>query len=123
MAIKPRLEDIDQMFCAFSEPTRLRILHLIRDHETCVNDLVTVLNATQSLVSRHLLALKNVGLVTCRKDGRWCYYSLAKPTHDFHVKLIECLATSFAQVPEIAADAKHAEKLRREGGCCPKECQ
>jgi len=122
MASKPRLDHVDQMFRAFSEPTRLRILHLIRDHETCVNDLVTVLNARQSLVSRHLLALKHAGLVTCRKNSRWCYYSLAKPTYDFHVKLLECLEHSFAQVPEIVADAKHAEKLRREGGCCPKEC-
>ncbi|MBA4015700.1 MAG: ArsR family transcriptional regulator [Pirellula sp.] len=122
MAGKPRLDLIDQMFCAFAEPTRLRILHLIKHQETCVNDLVTVLKSTQSHVSRHLLALKSAGLVTCRKNGRWCYYALAKPTHGYHAKLLECLEGSFSRVPEIAADAKHAEKLRRDGGCCPKEC-
>jgi ArsR family transcriptional regulator len=119
----PTLEQIDRMFKAFSEPTRLRILHLIKDRRTCVGDLETILQMPQAHVSRHLLYLRNAGLVTCRKQSRWCFYALAEPEHSFHAKLLELLNDCFRHVPEIKADAKRARSLIREGGCCPTECE
>lgn len=114
----PEARQINLMFRAFSDPTRLRILTLIHDRELCVGDIVTVVRLPQPTVSRHLAYLRRAGLVGSRKDGLWVYYSLAKPSSPFHHRLISCLASCFSDVPEIARDAKRAAKLRQSGGCC-----
>jgi ArsR family transcriptional regulator len=116
----PATRQVNLMFRAFSDPTRLRILHLIHEHELCVGDVVSVLRLPQPTVSRHLAYLRRARLVRGRKDGLWVYYSLATPESSFQERLIECLGTCFSEVPEIARDAKRAGKVRQSGGCCPR---
>ena len=65
------------VFHALSDATRLRILDLLRGGERCVCELQDALDAGQSLLSFHLKTLRDAGLVTYRKDGRWAYYGLA----------------------------------------------
>lgn len=108
-------------FAAFSDPTRLRILHLLRDGELCVGDLVTILDLPQSTISRHLAYLRRSALVETRKNGLWMYYSLAPAKSEFHRKLLDCLTACFADVPDLKGDARRAAKLRNSGGCCPTE--
>ncbi len=110
--------NVDMMFRAFSERTRLRILHLLLDGELCVGDLVTILETTQPRASQHLAYLRSAGLVVGRKSGLWNYYSLAKAQSPFHKKLLECLKHCFSEVPELQADERRAAKLRRAGRCC-----
>jgi ArsR family transcriptional regulator len=110
---------VDQMFRAFSDRTRLRVLHLLREGEMCVADLVTVLRVEQPSASRHLAYLRKAGLVSVRKTGLWKYYSLAPAQTPFHQKLLECLACCFEEVPEIQKDQIRAKKVRAKGGCCP----
>jgi ArsR family transcriptional regulator len=107
---------VDLMFQAFSNRTRLRILHLLRDGELCVCDLVSTLAVPQPKASRHLAQLRQAGLVVARKHGLWSYYSLATARNAFHKKLLECLAICFDDVPELAKDAKRlATRGKR---CC-----
>jgi ArsR family transcriptional regulator len=107
------------MFRAFSDRTRLRILYLLLGGECCVGNIVDILRIEQPSASRHLAYLRKAGLVSVRRSGLWCYYSLAPAAEPFHVKLLECLACCFAEVPEIRADRKRAGKVRADGGCCP----
>src|SRR5947209_20071502 len=109
---------VDRMFRAFSDRTRLRVLHLLNAGETCVCDLQAVLRVPQPKVSRHLAYLRKAGLVTVRKEGLWCYYSLAPARDAFHQKLLDCLACCFTDVPELAGDAARVRRARRSGGCC-----
>jgi ArsR family transcriptional regulator len=109
----------DAKFRAFSDRTRLRILHLLRVGELCVNDLVEVINVPQPTASRHLSYLRRAELVVTRKDGQWMYYSLAPARNAFHQKLLECLSQCFNEVPAIRKDAVRAAKLKKTGGCCP----
>ena len=108
------------MFRAFSDRTRLRILHVLRDGELCVGDIVESLDAPQPRISRHLAYLRKAGLVAVRKSGLWSHYSLAPAKTQFHRKLLACLEKCFGEVPEIQADLARAEKIRKSGGCCPK---
>ena len=110
---------IDLMFRAFSDRTRLRILHLLHGGERCVGDLVEILRIEQPSASRHLAYLRRAGLVRVRKARNWSYYSLAPSTSPFHHKLLECLAYCFREAPEIQKDAARAEKIGKIGGCCP----
>jgi ArsR family transcriptional regulator, arsenate/arsenite/antimonite-responsive transcriptional repressor len=110
---------VDLMFRAFSDRTRLRILHVLQDGELCVGDIVAILRAPQPRVSRHLAYLRKANLVVARKSGQWSHYSLAPAKTVFHRKLLECLARCFGEVPEIKSDAVRAAKIRETGGCCP----
>jgi ArsR family transcriptional regulator len=105
---------VDVIFRAFSDRTRLRILHMLRGGELCVCDIVAVLGVPQPKASRHLAYLRRAGLVTVRKQGQWSYYQLTAARTTFHQKLLDCLGCCFADVPELAKDAKRLAQRR----CC-----
>lgn len=110
---------VDRMFRAFSDRTRLRILHLLKDQgEVCVGDLVAVLGAPQTTVSRHLAYLRRSGLVRVRKSGLWKHYSLEHAGNGFHRRLLECLGSCFTEVRELAADRRRYERIKE--SCCPR---
>ena len=110
---------VDLMFRAFSDPIRLRILHLIQEGELCVCDLVEILRLPQPTVSRHLSYLRKAGLVNVRQQRSWNFYALAPGRSTFHKKLLECLGTCFRDVPELTSDVDRARRVRARGGCCP----
>lgn len=115
---EPEVDHVDRMFRAFSDRTRLRILHLLLKREMCVGDLVAILETTQPRASQHLAFLRNSGLVTVRKSGLWNYYSLVTAKTAFHKNLLKCLSCCFSEVPELQADDKLAANLQRAGRCC-----
>ncbi len=61
---------------ALSDENRLRIVEMLTAGERCVCELTAALDLGQSLLSHHLKTLKDVGLVTDRREGRWVYYTL-----------------------------------------------
>jgi ArsR family transcriptional regulator, arsenate/arsenite/antimonite-responsive transcriptional repressor len=97
---------VDRMFRAIADPTRLRILGLLRGGERCVCELVDILRCPQPKASRHLAYLRRAGFVSVRKDGLWSYYRLTPATTPFHTKLLECLATCCDHVPVLQRDAR-----------------
>jgi len=112
-------DTVDLMFRAFSDRTRLRILHVLCGGELCVGDIVASLRAPQPRISRHLAYLRKAHLVVVRKSGLWSHYSLAPAKTPFHRKLLDCLGKCFAEVPELQADEVQSMKVRNSGGCCP----
>ncbi|MEA3321503.1 MAG: metalloregulator ArsR/SmtB family transcription factor [Bacillota bacterium] len=69
------LNMVSQTFKALSDPTRLRILHLLFDGEFSVNDIAENLGLLQSTVSHQLRILKSLRLVKFRREGTSIYYS------------------------------------------------
>jgi len=72
--------DVDRavtLFHALSDATRLGILEMLKGGERCVCELQDELDAAQSRLSFHLRVLREAGLVTDRKEGRWMYYTIA----------------------------------------------
>lgn len=105
-------------FRAFSDETRLRILHLLQSGELCVGDLVTILRVPQPTASRHLAYLRRAELVVTRREGLWTYYSLAVARTRFHRSLLSCLPCCFSEVPALQEDRKRAARLARTERCC-----
>ena len=108
----------DAVFRAFSDVTRLRILHLLLNGEMCVGDLVSTLRTSQPTASQHLAYLRNAGLVTYRRAGLWSFYSLSPASSTFHIKILECLRHCFSEVPELQADSRRASRLTASSRCC-----
>jgi ArsR family transcriptional regulator, arsenate/arsenite/antimonite-responsive transcriptional repressor len=94
-----------RLFHALSDETRLSIIQRLRLGERCVCDLTDALDAAQSRLSFHLKVLKDSGLVTDRRDGRWMYYTLNQETLGEIAELVESLASA----PSAA---------ERKNGCC-----
>ncbi len=76
MTVAPAQPATVQLFQALSDPTRLEIVARLRQGERCVCDLQDLLDAAQSRLSFHLKVLRECGLVTDRREGRWVYYTL-----------------------------------------------
>jgi ArsR family transcriptional regulator len=67
--------DIPGVMNALSEPTRLDAVQILWDgREHCVCELMQVIGATQSRMSRHMGVLKAAGLVIDRRDAQWVRY-------------------------------------------------
>lgn len=82
------MEKLIDVLKALSDETRLRILNLLYERELCVCDIMATLQISQAKASRHLIYLKNAGLVKDRKQAQWSYYSMAK---DERLKFIDSL--------------------------------
>lgn len=82
-----------QLFHALSDETRLSILECLRGSERCVCELTGDLDAAQSRLSFHLRVLREAGLVTDRREGRWMYYTLNPETLAEAAELATTLAT------------------------------
>ena len=106
---------VDVIFRAFSDRTRLRILHMLRPGELCVCHIVDVLGVPQPKASRHLAYLRKAGLVKARKQGQWSYYRLAPARGALHARLLDCLECCLVELPELAQDAR---RLKQVMGCC-----
>jgi len=70
----PRASTTSDPFNAVAEPRRRHILEFIADEERSVNEIADALELEQPSVSKHLQVLRDVGLVTMRRDGRRTLY-------------------------------------------------
>jgi ArsR family transcriptional regulator, lead/cadmium/zinc/bismuth-responsive transcriptional repressor len=73
---------LGEVFKALADPTRLRLISLLLDHEVCVHTLEDLLGMSQSAISHQLRYLRQMQLVRYRKVGRHVYYAL----DDDHVR-------------------------------------
>ena len=95
------------LFHALSDPIRIEVLGLLANGERCVCDLTEALDVAQSRLSWHLKTLKDAGLVSDRREGRWSYYTLER---DAFVRAEEALAT-------LKPSARRLTVRAAAGGC------
>ena len=70
-------ETVSRYFSLLSEPMRIRIIHVICQHERTVSDIVAETGGTQTNISRHLSSMYRAGVLTRRKEGNFTYYGVA----------------------------------------------
>jgi len=75
-------------FIALADRTRRRILNLMREREICVGDFTGILDVSQPKISRHLAYLKNAGIVSARRDGKWMYYRIDEPEDVYAARVL-----------------------------------
>lgn len=106
----PTVEDLDTLFKAFADPTRLRILSLLAGGELCVCDIVEILDIPQPTVSRHLAALRAAGLVAVTREWKFAHYRLAEPVDPVHQNLIACVRSCFRGIRSLDRERVKAEQ-------------
>jgi len=70
------MKKIADFYKALGDETRLKVLQMLTEKEMCVCEIIDRLDISQPAVSHHLKILKQAGLVTDSRDGKWVYYSL-----------------------------------------------
>lgn len=92
------------IFKALSDPTRLRILHLLLRHQgegdLCVAEITARFTLEQPTISYHLRTLRYAGLIGCRKEGLWTYYYVRPEALSQVREAIEQLESLYARSKE-----------------------
>lgn len=88
---------------ALADEARIEIVVRLLDGEKCVCDLTDALETAQSRLSYHLKVLKDAGLVTDRREGRWSYYTLQRE--------------AFVEAEELLSSLRPRARLPR-ASCC-----
>ena len=79
------------VFKAFCDPNRLRILDILKSGEHCACKLLDILDVSQSTLSHHMKILCDSGVVTGRKDGKWTHYSISPEGSAYAMNCLQAL--------------------------------
>jgi ArsR family transcriptional regulator len=97
-----------QLFKAFGDETRIRILHLIfKKKEMCISDIELITEFTQTKISRHLIYLKNSGLVSFRRIDQFTFYSIKEEIEEF----VELMFQYLSKDAELLQDLQNYNTL------------
>jgi ArsR family transcriptional regulator len=96
-------EQLADSLKALADPTRLKMLALLRLRDFCVCEFVPVFGISQPAVSKHLGRLKSAGLVRETRRGQWVFYSLNER------KLAE-VGLALQQLPDMSGELAELER-------------
>ena len=105
--------NLETLFSALADRTRLRLINLLGDSEVCVCFLVEILKTSQPKISRHLAYLRQARVVVARREGKWMHYRLAEPPDEHAAHIFREVRASLAEHPEFQRDREKLEKV-----CC-----
>jgi ArsR family transcriptional regulator, arsenate/arsenite/antimonite-responsive transcriptional repressor len=111
------MKSLVPFFRALADETRLRIVMLLLHGELCVCDLMAILDAPQSKLSRHLAYLKHSGIVSCRREGAWMHYSLKAPLNELYQDQIDLFRKKFSVLSPFREDKRKMLKFKANGVC------
>jgi ArsR family transcriptional regulator, arsenate/arsenite/antimonite-responsive transcriptional repressor len=104
--------DLVRLFAALADPTRLRLLNLMDGREVCVCYFVEILKQGQPKISRHLAYLRNAGIVSARREGKWMNYRMERPDDAGACAILDATLLS------CKADREMQSDLARLGNAC-----
>lgn len=108
-----KIYNIENLFKALADHTRLRLISLLGDSEVCVCFLVEVLKTTQPKISRHLAYLRRAQIVVARREGKWMHYRLTEPPDEHAARIFREVRTALAEHPELQRDQEKLANI-----CC-----
>ena len=109
-----QVDDLDELFKGFADPTRIRLLNVLAAGELCVCDLVSILQLPQPAIARHLAYVRRRGLVLATREWKFAHYRLAEPSNMVHQTLLSCVRSCFTGVPALDVERAAAEARVRE---------
>lgn len=101
--------ELETLFLALGDKTRLRLLAMMAEGPVAVGLLADTLGESQPKVSRHLAYLRKTGLVSTERDGKWVYYGIKPPQNGLRRNMLETVFQSIAEVPVDGNYAYFAE--------------
>jgi ArsR family transcriptional regulator len=109
------LDEMETLFKALADATRLRILGLLLTGEVCVCHIHESLKISQPKASRHLAYLRKAGLVETRRDGLWVNYRMAALADPVLSAIADAVRHALTHIDAVRKDA---DRLEKRTGCC-----
>jgi ArsR family transcriptional regulator len=107
--------DMELLFRALADRTRLRLLNLMGRDEVCVCYFVEVLKTPQPKISRHLAYLRRAGIVGARREGKWMHYRITEPVDQRAAEVLKNIQDWLASDLEMEKDRGRLVRM-----CCVK---
>ena len=126
------IDELENVFKALADTTRLRILALLGNNEVCVCHIHDSLGLPQPTVSRHLAYLRKSGLVAVRRDGVWMHYQVSRALSPLVQFIVGAAVDALQQVPATSQDRKQFQRSFGQlyvldtpagGSCCAPRAQ
>ncbi len=105
--------DMELLFRALADRTRLRLLNLMGSDEVCVCFFVEVLKMPQPKISRHLAYLRKAGIVDARREGKWMHYRIVEPKDARASQMLRTVLDWLANDNEMQRDRSRLVRM-----CC-----
>ena len=105
------METLTAITKALADENRLRIIMMLADQESCVCQVVEVLGFAPSTVSKHLSILRQAGLISYKKNGRWVYYRLPDNPSPEAADAIDFEVRHLQDDPKILEDRSHGRVI------------
>jgi ArsR family transcriptional regulator len=107
-----KISEMENLFLALADKTRLRILNLIGDGEVCVFFFTEALREPQSKISRHLAYLRRAGVVETARRGKWIYYRVAQSQDESARRVFDEIQTWIATDEGMQMDLVRLRQIR-----------
>ncbi len=129
---RPAVDELENLFKALADKTRLRILGLLGNNEVCVCHIHDSLGLPQPTVSRHLAYLRRSGLVAARRDGVWMHYQVSPSLSPVARGVVAAAVDALQQTPVTSQDRKQFQRAFGQlyvldtpagGACCAPRAQ
>ena len=126
------IDELETVYKALADKTRLRILALLGNNEVCVCHMHDTLGLPQPTVSRHLAYLRKSGLVAARRDGVWMHYQVSRSLSPLVQGIVRAAVDALQQVPATNQDRKQFQRSFGQlyvldtpagGACCAPRAQ
>jgi ArsR family transcriptional regulator len=104
------IDQLEGVFKALADRTRLRILALLGNNEVCVCHIHDSLGLPQPTVSRHLAYLRRSGLVAVRRDGVWMHYQVSRSLDPVVQRVVNAAVDALKEVSTTDRDRKQFER-------------
>ena len=108
-----KTSQMELLFKALADRTRLRLLNLMGDDEVCVCFFVEALGASQPKISRHLAYLRRAGVVSARREGKWMHYRVTAPADPHAARIFAEVRVGLREEREMQKDRARLERI-----CC-----
>ena len=105
--------DMEVLFRALADGTRLRLLNMMSGGEVCVCFFVEILGEGQPKISRHLAYLRRAGIVKARRDGKWMHYRIVPPPDPNAAEVLRGVMAWLAGEPAMRRDRERLSDV-----CC-----
>ena len=129
---RPTIDELEEVFKALADKTRLRILALLGNDEVCVCHMHDSLKLPQPTVSRHLAYLRKSGLVEARRDGVWMHYQVSRSLSPVAREIVLAAIDALQQLPAATKDRQQFQRTFGQlyvlesadgGACCAPRAQ
>jgi ArsR family transcriptional regulator len=104
------IDQLEDVFKALADRTRLRILALLGNNEVCVCHIHDTLGLPQPTVSRHLAYLRRSGLVAARRDGVWMHYRVSRSLDAVVQGVVNAAVEALRRVPATTQDRQQFQR-------------